>query len=163
MAKEIQGECNRCGHCGCNAAAGGDPRFYPGIAGSQMSWGKMNPGRDMDICALIRTAFTAKFGGTWDEDYGFEVDISIVGGGPPVDVTCYVTRDGIQKSAVDASCPFWQAGTPNECLIWEREQWPAACRNTPYFTDEADIAAWELNHPHVDDDDTTCGFWWADV
>lgn len=109
MAKQVQGSCNRCGHCGCYEGAGGPAKWYPGIGGSKMGWGRQHPGQDLDICALIRTAFLAKFGSEWVNEYGFVVTIQIVGGGPLITVNCYVTERGIQASATDASCPFFES------------------------------------------------------
>ena len=163
MAKEIRGSCNRCGHCGCYEGAGGDPRWYPGIGGSKTLWGKMYPDRDMDICQLIRTAFLATEGREWDKDYGETIRIRIVGNGSRINVDCHITTRGIQKSATDASCPFFALGIPNVCELWGRPQLPPSCANNPQsFTDESQIAAWELNHQHTSQGGL-CGYWWTDV
>lgn len=102
------GACNRCGDCGC-LDVGGLEKWYPGIGGSKMPWGKMYPSRDLDVCALIRTAFTLKYGHEWDKEYGGNVVIRIAGGGPPIYVDCYITTRGIQKLLTDASCPFLES------------------------------------------------------
>ena len=127
-----------------------------------MLWGKMYPARDLDICRLIRIAFEAMEGREWDKDYGIGVPIQIVGGGPPLNVTCYITTRGIQKSLSDASCPFFTLGTPNVCELMLNSTrlayLPPSCANNPQsFTDESQIAAWEANHGHV------CGWSWIDA
>ena len=167
MAKQVQGSCNRCGHCGCYAGAGGHDKWYPGIGGSHMEYGAMYPDRDTDICALIRAAFMATEGRKWDKDYDQTISIRIAGGGPPLDVDCYITQRGIQKSASDASCPFFALGTPNECILWGRAQLPPSCANYPqtfqYLPNgEGLIAKWEANHPHTGSGGL-CGYYWIDV
>lgn len=123
-----------------------------------MDWGRQHPESELEICTLIKAAYQKKFGVAWRQgDYDFEVDIQIVDDDSTVNATCYVTKDGIQKSATDRSCPFFQLGKPNKCTLWGRDQWPDACRNTPYFTAESTIVAWEVNHGHE------CGYYWTDV
>lgn len=150
------GACIYCGHCGCYAGAGGPAKWYPGIGGSKMKWGKRYPAEDLEICSLIRDAFLVKFSYEWDDDYDFDVTIRIVGGGAPLDVDCHVTEKGIQKSASDSSCPFFVVGAPNECIIWNRSPFfPPSCANNPQtFTDLEQITRWGINHP-------TCGWTWS--
>jgi hypothetical protein len=128
-----------------------------------MAWGKRYPVQDLDICVLIRTAFMAKYGHEWNNEYGGDVIMRIVGGGPPLNIECYIGEKGIQKSASDTSCPFFQLGTPNECVIWGRAQLPPSCANFPQsFTNEAQMIAWEINHPHTSQGGL-CGYYWIDV
>lgn len=162
MAKQVQGSCNRCGHCGCYEGAGGPAKWYPGIGGSKMAWGRRHSGQDLDVCALIRTAFMGKFGNAWDGEYDVEVDIRIVGGGPPIDVTCYVTTSGIQTSSTDRSCPFFELGNPNLCKLWGRNQLPPSCANFPQNLDDEAAVKWEVNHPHTSAGGL-CGYYWVEV
>ena len=154
------GSCNRCGHCGCYEGAGGPAKWYPGIGGSKMPYGKMYPDRDMDICELIRTAFMAAHSREWDQDYGETVSIRITGGGSPLEVDCHITLRGIQKSATDASCPFFTLGSPdNVCELMansvRRAYLPPSCANVPQgITDEDKANKWMLDHP-------PCGWSWV--
>lgn len=152
------GSCNGCGHCGCFEGAGGPAKWYPGVGVWAMKWGRMYPGRDLDICQLIRTAYLAKYGYEWDHDFNSNVTIRIVGGGAPINVDCYITERGIQKSATDASCPFFQTS----CVLYGRTQLPPSCANAPQLiTDPYFIANWEINHPHTSQGGL-CGYYWTD-
>lgn len=106
MAKQIQGECNRCGRCGCYERAGGLPKRYPGLGGFLMAWGKQHPEQDLEVCQLIRAAYIKKFHREWNHDYESDLRIKILGDTGAINVDLYIGKRGIQKSPDDASCPF---------------------------------------------------------
>jgi hypothetical protein len=167
MAKQIQGSCNRCGHCGCYEGAGGPAKWYPGIgAGSiRMRYYEDHPQIQPILFQLIKDEFAVQYDRAWEyTDTEFSLTaFEITGGGPKITADLYVSRRGIHVSATNFSCPWFQLGTPNICRLWGRTQLPPACANNPqafqYLPNgETMIAAWEINHPNP-----PCGYSWIDV
>ena len=166
MGKEVQGECNRCGHCGCYAGAGGPAKWYPGIGAGTMNmqYHDSRPQLGSPILyQLIAAEFEVQYDRPWEStDTEFALPgFRISGGGPPIIKDIYVSTKGIHISATDFSCPWFQLGNPNECLLWGRDPLPQSCAIYPQtfhmFPDGEDrIAKWEVNHP-------PCGYYWIDV
>jgi hypothetical protein len=158
MAKAIRGYCDHCGHCGCYASKDSNPKWSPGIGGFALVRGLQHPDRDIPICTHIRGRFHRDSGINWQQGfYDFWVRISFPSGDDPIDVEAYVTERGIQKSDEDASCPFFELGSPNKCLLWGRPQLPLSCRNNPQnLTEEKDMEKWTEDHP-------PCKYYWVDV
>ena len=171
MAKEVQGDCDYCGHCGCYVGAGGPARFYPGIGVGtmRMRYSEIHPVILPILYQLIKDEFAVQYSRPWEySDKEFALtNFQIKGGGPTITVDLYVSEKGIHVSPSDFSCPWFQLGTPNECLLWGRSQLPPACANLPQMFQympggEGLIAAWEANHPHTSQGGL-CGYYWIDV
>lgn len=119
MAKQIQGSCNRCGHCGCYAGAGGPAKWYPGIgAGSmRMRYYEDHPQLQPIIFQLIKDEFADQYGRPWEHsDKEFVLtNFQIKGGGPTITVDLYVSEKGVHVSPTDFSCP-WLKSTLNATI-----------------------------------------------
>ena len=156
MAKQVQGSCNRCGHCGCYAFPDlSNDHWCPGIPTAVLDWYLMYPDPAVQKFAaymINRTGYVKGYvgGGRF----------TIPGTGR---IDYYIDADGIHKSDTDRSCPFFELGTPNVCLIFTEDWLPTPCANNPQtFTDEGMIGKWEVNHPHTGSGGT-CGYYWIDV
>jgi hypothetical protein len=156
MAKQVQGSCNKCGHCGCYASPGGENEHWcPGIPTSILDWYLNHPDDQINKFAqymVDRIGYTKGMRG------GGRFTIPGIGR-----IDYWIADGGIQKSETDTSCPFFQLGTPNECIIFDEVYLHPSCRNNPQsFTDEGMVAAWEVNHPHTSQGGL-CGYYWIDV
>jgi hypothetical protein len=156
------GSCNRCGHCGCYEHAGEPEEWYPGIGGYALPWYKQHPSEGLALCQLLNAKFVQQSGRDWDHDYGVSLSVQVQGIG---NITCYISRRGIQKSATDASCPFFRLGSPNECLLWGRPQLPPHCLHFPDNMgddwNDSYAARWSIEHPHTSQGGP-CGFLWTE-
>jgi hypothetical protein len=118
MAKQVQGSCNRCGHCGCYVGAGGNAKWYPGIGGGmRMQYYESNPSIQPILFQLIKDEFADQYGRPWEiTDVEFALPgFRISGGGSPIVVDIYVSPKGIHISATDFSCP-WLESTLNATI-----------------------------------------------
>lgn len=157
------GSCNRCGHCGCTSI-NSNPRedWAPGIANCHFEWGWQHSSEEQNLITLIKSG---KAGGWQHGDVDYSVTIKIVGGGPPINVNAYITKRGIQKSPTDRSCPFFQTGIPNECLLYGRAQMMFSCVDAPDNMGDdwnaQHAVQWGVNHPHTSQGGT-CGYLWTE-
>lgn len=145
------GDCERCGSCcGLESAIVGSSGYAPG-----MSFSKMFRGSDAIVDA-IKAAYLAKEGVAWDGESGFQLNgVRIIGGGGggPVQVDMWISDDGIWTSSTNKKCPYLSVGTPNECLIWNKDYVPEACRGVnslpKVLTNPLSIGKWVKAHPPV--------------
>lgn len=158
-----KGSCIRCGHCGCDSTSSNlDGDWAPGIPNCQFEWGWQHPSEELDLIILIKNDKPS----SWqhgDKDYSVTINIA-ANGGPSINVSAYITKLGIQKSLTDRSCPLFQKGTPNECLLYGRSQMPFSCANAPDKMGDVwnaqHAAQWGVNHPHTSQSGT-CGYLWT--
>lgn len=147
MGKQIQGECNYCGHCGCYSDT--DIKWVPGIPYSLFDWGRMHPESEEPAITAIKSKAVWQRG---DVDFGVKIRIA----GIPGQIDIWVSKDGIQRSATDRNCPF-RNDSDGSCILYGKPYRPSACVETPQNLKEDDeIAKWQANHPD-------CGYYWVDV
>jgi hypothetical protein len=101
MAKQIQGSCNRCGHCGCFSVPGWPEKWCPGLPIEILDWYLRYPDPDVQKFAayfINRMGYTRGMRGARH--------FSMPGIGR---VDYFLSDAGIQKSETDRSCPFLES------------------------------------------------------
>ena len=156
MAKQVQGSCNRCGHCGCGVLPDkSNEEWCPGIPVAIIDWYLMHPDPETRKFAAF---IIDRMGYTKGDRGEFRINVPGIG-----IVRFWLSDEGVQVSETDRSCPFFALGTPNSCQLWGTEYLPLMCATLPQdFVDERHIAQFEQVHPHTSQGGT-CGYYWIDV
>lgn len=144
--KVIKGGCNWCGLCGCYDPDGTN-KWCPGLNFSLFDWDRQHPELGEKIIKVIKKAINWKRG---DYDINGKIKLKDIG-----EIKFYLSKEGIQVSKTDKSCPAYNKNT-RACILWDTIWLPKVCKTTPQiFNDKNQIGQWEKNHSSY------CGFYWV--
>lgn len=143
MTKVIQGNCTRCGLCGCwDKPEVNGKEWCGGLPEHVFKWYKQHPEQEEPIFALLCEVV----------ERGMRT-VAI----PSIGAFSFVYRPGIGvcTSETDKSCPFLDQSDIS-CRLWGTSYLPRVCATTPQnLVDEDQIARWVKDHPQ-------CDFYWVD-
>ncbi len=144
MTKIIKGSCNWCGSC---CGFGSYPK--PAIPYALFAWDKQHPDLGLSLVKLIKK----KIG---ENAINISNSVAIPETGV---VSFYLSKDGLQTSPTDNTCPFFDQ-TTHACRIWNTKYVPDICkipgkRVPQIVTDEKKREKWLQDHPN-------CSFYWED-